>query len=404
MNYKELKDYCDQVSEASKRCVDQGALEWVTHRHTRIAKEFLLAAPTYAKRGVKLDDQALFTLTITYQAWQMFRQGGLINKYVKGSEYAALQGLDLEILQVYERRPWSFRLIRVLELHPHDFLTVVDELSGEKLLLQSKGITEEHTESGSRLWLVLLSHNGQCFQTYGALLNYPSFDLEDLYYFGGELGEVLDGPGALSRLINRNPTPFLMLYAASVIPRIVLKDEFEFIWNQAVDRLDAAPLMSSHEARFTVKWNRNVFLLEPKDEEGWGTFPHYAHAYYDERRGELLRISQTEAGFEGLTSLLAEGGLELDPISDVAVSMSMVAAAKKVLGRPFRLDPYSRLFKVEEPKSEQLTVVNMALRLMMDDVNAGTVPDFEAVARETGLDVDECENIYRKITGILDRR
>jgi hypothetical protein len=70
----------------------------------------------------------------------------------------------------------------------------------------------------------------------------------------------------------------------------------------------------------------------------------------------------------------------------------MVAAAKKVLGRPFRLDPYSWLFEVDEPKSEQLTVVNMALRQMMDDVNAGTVPDFEAVACETGLDIDEVEN------------
>jgi hypothetical protein len=71
MNYKELKDFCDRVSESSKRWVDHGALKWVTQRHTRIAKEFLAAAPTYANRGVKLDDQALFTLTITYQAWQM---------------------------------------------------------------------------------------------------------------------------------------------------------------------------------------------------------------------------------------------------------------------------------------------------------------------------------------------
>jgi hypothetical protein len=403
MNYQELKDYCTQVSETSKRIVDQGALEWVSKRHSRIVKEFLSSASVYRERGVAFNAPMLFTLTITYQAWQLFRSGGLITKYVKGSEYAALQGLDLEVLQGYERRPWSFRLFRVDKLHPHDFLTVVDELSGEKLLLQSKGITEAHTEQGPRLWFVLLLHNGRCYQTYGGLLSYPSFDLEDLYYFGGELGEVLDGPEALSRLINRNPTPFLMLCMASDLPRIVLKGEFDFVWHQAVDPMDVGPSMGDHEDRFSVKWNRNVFLLEPKDDSAWGKFPHYAKAYYDERRGELLRISQTEVGFEGLTSLLTQGGLELDPISDVAVSAGMLTAAWRVLGRPMRLDPYAQLFEVKEPKSEQMDTINEALRLMMDDVNAGTVPDFEAVALQSGLDVEECENLFRQISGMLDR-
>lgn len=178
----------------------------------------------------------------------------------------------------------------------------------------------------------------------------------------------------------------------------------DFVWQQSVDAIEDFAV-SQLEPRFTLSWNRNVFRAVPAPVDGtdWGTFPHKAQAYFDERSGELLRIAQTEAGFEALTAALADCGIALDSLSDVAVSMSMVATATRVTGKKFRLDPYESLFEVKQPDSAGLDVVNKALRLMMDDVNAGAVPDFEAVARETGLHVDECENIYRQILGILDR-
>jgi hypothetical protein len=405
VDYKATQDFCEQVAAASKRAVDNGILAWMDERHPREAKAFFHAVQTYIKRGVKLDEPALHTLFVTYQGWQAFRPGGLVTKYVKTADYARFTGQERAVLERYEMVPWSFRLLHVVAAHSHDMLTVLDVLSGEEIPLYSKGISEGHAESGPRLWMVLVSHNGRCAQTYGALMSFPAYDVEDFYYFGSELGVSLDGPAALSRLINRQPIPFLMLYMVSDIPRVRLGGEVDFVWQQSVDAIEDFAV-SQLEPRFTMAWNRNVFRAVPAPVAGadWGAFPHKAQAYYHERSGELLRIAQTEAGFEALTAALADCGIVLDDLSEVAVSMGMVVAATRVTGKKFRLDPYESLFEVKQPDSSGLDVVNMALRLMMDDVNAGTVPDFEAVARETGLDVEEVENIYRQISGILDRR
>lgn len=405
MDTKATQDFCEQVAAASKRAVDKGILAWMDERHPRVAKDFFSSVAPYAKRGVKLDELALHALFVTYQGWQAFRPGGLVNKFVNTPDYAAFSGLEQAVLERYELVPWSFRLLFVVAAHSYSMLTVRDVLSGEEIPLYSKGISEAHAESGPRLWMVLVSHNGRCAQTYGALMSFPAYDVEDFYYFGAELGASLDGPEALSRVLNTNPIPFLMLYMVSDIPRVRLGGEVDFVWQQSVDAVEGFA-SGQLEPRFTLSWNRSVFRAVPAPVGGadWGAFPHKAQAYYNERTGELLRIAQTEAGFEALTAALADCGIALDSLSDVAVSMGMVAAATRVTGKKFRLDPYESLFEVKQPDAVGLDVVNKALRLMMDDVNAGRTPDFAAISAASGLDLEECENLFRQISGILDRR
>jgi len=83
-----------------------------------------------------------------------------------------------------------------------------------------------------------------------------------------------------------------------------------------------------------MEYNKGVYWFTLND---WGEYPHYANAYYDERKRIILLSSMTDRGFRAL------------------------AAGINAYGHHFPDEPFIR--------------VNTSMQLVLPDINAGGKPD-----------------------------
>jgi hypothetical protein len=276
--------------------------------------------------------------------------------------------------------PWRFSFSVITATPAPDFYQMEDVFSGDSFLLYSKSVTQTLKEQSAMLWFNLIAFNGSCWQTFGPLNAYQSFDADDIFFYATELNPQIDSEESLLQDVEKNPVPYMMLLTGARMPVTVNKtDELLIIFSeQEVESIEVGKLKDD----FKVEYNSDVFRITiPKFEEP----PHLTAAYFDEMENRLVVSSMTQKGFDGLVKKLKQFDFDISAEPQIRIHPSMLVAAERILKKRLTENLFS-LESTPEQKKE-LEKINKFLQSVLPAINAGTELNIEALARDA--DVDE---------------
>lgn len=198
-----------------------------------------------------------------------------------------------------------------------------DALSGETFLLYSKSTTTILAERSILLWFNLIADNGRCWETFGPVTGYSSFDIDDIFFFATEYNSTIDDEDDLIASVGKNPVPYLMLYAFSNL-RVSVSQGHRMVISSGEQELDSLNTDRLRE-NFTVAYTPHVYEIRPLVNN---EMPHLPAAYYDEKRKILALTAMTDAGYSQLVDSLRKNGVDAFDVADIRVSMNMIIAAE----------------------------------------------------------------------------
>ena len=332
-------------------------------------------------------------------AHQIFKKNGLIHKYLNHSAIKDLLPQERRYLESQAATPWRVSFSQVMERPEEDFFVMLDLFTDEEYLLYSPGMSRE-LQQHPVTHFNLVSYNGLCWQAYGPINSYMSFDYDDMFYFATELDAHVADDDDVLRLIDRNPLPFTLLLSGSRYPLTVHRD-VPLVFNVAVDE-EMTIVPEKLQKDFDVKKSGAIWQFKLKDES---PLPHAIQLYYDEENKTVLRSTMSDEGFAILGKKMQELGYPFLPISDIRVHPSMVVTMEKVLKTKIVLIPYEKLFEEDTTPEEQkrLDALDQAMKRVIEDLNNGTEPDYAAISRETGTEEEELRNLSAGVKEMMNR-
>jgi hypothetical protein len=274
-----------------------------------------------------------------------------------------------------------------------------DVFTDEVFTLYSPSTTEILGAQHVSLWLNLISFNGECWQSYGPIMAFSSFEPEDIFFFATELDPDIEDEEDLFKNLEANPVPYMMLISGSVIPPVFHKnDRIVYTLSEYdINNLDTRILRTG----FKSAYNNGVYRFSLKR---WDRHPHYCEAYYDENKNILLLTSSTDRGFRALAEEFNKYGYSFPLEPNLRVNPAMVTIASDILKKEIKLNEYQELFSVEEPPEQQETLNKLKkfLNLAMPEINAGRKPDVERLAKEAGIDTETARTLIEQVYKSLD--
>ena len=123
---------------------------------------------------------------------------------------------EMNFLEQHARQPWRFCFSIILENPAKDFFKMEDILTGEQFLLCSPGTSDINISQATALWFNLIAFNGACWQTFGPIGAYKSFEPDDIFFFATELDKRIQTEEDIVRNIDKNPLPYMMLLSGSL--------------------------------------------------------------------------------------------------------------------------------------------------------------------------------------------
>ena len=270
-----------------------------------------------------------------------------------------------------------------------------DVFSKESFLLYSRGITDILKAGKRLLWFNLIGFNGYCWQSFGPINGYRSFERDDIFFYAYETAPYLEDETDIINHIEHHPVPYMMLLSGSEYPLAFHKND-QFVLNQAEFDGKLFDLMKPRK-HFEMESAGDVYRYGLK---GWNEFPHFAQLYYDENTQTLLLTSMTDKGFLKLAEELNSEGLNIPEYPDLRLNPAMMTTANEILKKNIVLNEYEELFTKESPPAEQkqLDKINNLIELMLPDINAGKRPDLQALAKKTGVDIRTIQEIAARLT------
>jgi hypothetical protein len=357
--------------------------------------EKLFAVYRHISKVLPAEAEGLFKAQ--YIIHSIFKKNGLINKLIHHSALKHITKQEHSFLEHQIKHPWRFSYSKIADRPAENFFLMFDVFTRDSYLLYSPSMNDSLKKRRSNLWFNLITYNGACWQTYGPIGEYLGFEPDDIFFFFSELNpavEIIDDESLMAD-VEENPVPYMMLMAGGNYPMVYNKND------QIVQLLSTFPLKSinieSLSEAFKIEHKHNVYKLSLKR---WGEHPHFASAYYSEKKQELLCTATTERGFDKIINTFNEYGYGFDPDPDVQVQVSMLAVTEKILKRKIRLNPYENLFIEEMPESQQKETdkMNHFMRMAMPEINAGRKPDIQKLAQEAGIAVDLAQQLVNIIT------
>ena len=318
-------------------------------------------------------------------AGQIFLYPNRIRKFLHNHR-DMLRAEEAALLQHFVQEPWfyaAFILKDVLEL---DFFTVVDVETGNELLLHSPAVREIYRR-GARLYLTLLFHNGECYQTFGPLHYYRGFQPYDFEYFAKQLSPLFYGENGLSATIATNPAPFLLLDTSTEHPPIAHRDKIVQICCHELSLNDFNPERYSDKLdidtkgeiiRCRLKGEPNPFLS--------------ASIFYDSKKRKLFARATRIELYQETRGILA-GDIEIPEQPYWFASMNMYIAVREILDKDIPAAPYLDLFEEDrKPPSpeekEQLDTLNAFIMELNQRHNEGLPVSLDELARKHGISTD----------------
>lgn len=328
-----------------------------------------------------------------YIVSKIFLKNGLIKKYLNHSAIKQLPADDYMFLQQQSMLPWKFSFAFILRNPADCFYEMQDVFTDEKYMLYSPSVKNKLQESDPLLWFNLVGFNGECWQTFGIVTSFRSFDEDDIFFFATEINPAISDAESLIDQVEQNPVPFFMLSVHAETPRVFHK-EHALAHLCSTDAITTFS-MEGYTEKFNVGWNKDVFQLKLKNNF---EFPHFAIAYVDEKKKIIFRTAMTDYGFHELTQALSVCGLNLNDQADLRVSLTMINAINSILKKDIKINPYEKLFSETDSNQkvddDQLNRLNDFLRLAMPYLNEGKRPNLKELAKKAEVDYDYAKQLW----------
>ncbi|HZG23815.1 MAG TPA: hypothetical protein VEZ17_04505, partial [Chitinophagaceae bacterium] len=285
---------------------------------------------------------------------RIFKQNGLIAKYLKHAAIKDLAPEEQNYLRQRAAHPWRFSFSEIKANPANDFYEMADVFTGHTYLLYSISTTQILSERPVLLWLNLIGFNGECWETYGPITGLQSFNADDIFFYATELDPSIESEVDLSKNLENNPVPYLMLMTGSVYP-LVHHGDFEVL--QVTSESHSAALdTQAIKKKFRLEYAEGVFKVS---HDLWSEPPHFAEAYYEEDRGIMLLLALTDRGYLEMAQSLKVYGITFPVDPEIRLHLPMLTVIKDLLKKDVELNPYSRLFEVKSSAESDLVMKNL---------------------------------------------
>ncbi len=397
--YDELRNICERNSRISARVIDDFLIGYAAG-HRGLEKKMEQQFDRYRHVGKKLGREVVNMLKSQFLAHQVFKQEGLLGKFLKHPALDRFTGEERDFLLQQHKLPWRFCFSRIVDNPAEDFYTMEDVFTGKKYLLFSPGVSSIRRSISPVLWFNLLGFNGFCWQSFGPVAYYKSFEAGDIFFFATELNPDMEEAGEVPAHVERNPLPYMMLVSGADYPLSYHKeDELLFLLAEHdLEGLDTAGLKKS----FKTEYEQGVYRISLKQ---WDEHPHFAQAWFDEEKKLLLFSAMTHRGFDRLVKDFNAFGHNFPTEAFLRVHMSMLTTTSEILNKDVVLNEYLDLFQQDSDpdKDKVLEDINAFIALVLPDINAGIVPDVEEAARISGVDPETAHSVVESVMESLDK-
>ncbi len=390
-NFKEIKALCEENSKMSSVVIDEFLLYYTAARYN-LERDMNRRFASYMHIMREFQKEWVNLLKAQFIVHKIFKKDGLIKKMLNHSTLHNLLKKERDYLERQALQPWKFSFSVINGQPAENFYNMTDVFTGGEYLLYSPGVTDIIKNQSVRLWFNLIGYNGLCWQSYGPIGAYSSFDPDDIYFFATEVNPEIEYDDEVLDDVEHDPLPYMMLLSGSVYPVTVHKGD-EIVINMAEYDLDTLDTMGL-SGNFRKEYNAGVWRLSLK---GKGGIPHFSQAYYDENEKILLLSAMTDRGFQALVKNINKYGFHFSEKPFVRVHPSMLIVTERILKRKITLNKYETLFTVEssEEEKKEIEQLNNFMHMVLDIVNKGGDPDIEDLARKTGIDVETARDLFR---------
>lgn len=402
-NYESIAAHCKSNSKISEKVVDEWAIYYAAAQD-KLDKLFAKRIKPHSGAANQLGSAEINMLISQYIGHSVFKEGGLVNKYLNHSQVKRLPEEEYSFLENQAANPWKFAFTVIVDQPAEDFYTMEDVFTGENYLLYSPGTSVTIQERGRiLLWFNLIAFNGQCWQTFGPVVGYTGFDSDDIFFFATELSDRVSDEETLIENLESNPLPYMMLISGAAYPVTFHKEE-EIV--NVLSIHEAVDLnMEGIEKAFEMDYAQGIYQLT---QTGWGEFPYFNRAYYNELDKELVLHSMTDVGFRNLAKAMAKYGIKQDEYPQVRVHVPILMTIKKILGTEIILNEYEEYFReaapASESQSEGIKKLNDLIALLLPEINAGQTPDIEAAAKKVGVDLETANEVVKMFQEQIGKR
>lgn len=393
MDFDTIQAHCEANTAISASLIDDFLIDYAAERE-KLPHEMDLRFGTYRHIARQFQPSVVNAMKAQYIGHRIFRERGYIHKFLNHSAMRRLDPKAWEYLEAQSRVPWKFSFSVIKDNPAENFYEMYDVFTDQSFLLFSKGVTTILTEGPVVLWLNLIGFNGYCWQSFGPIYPYQSFDPDDIFFFASELNTAVESEEDLLADVERNPVPYMMLFSGSQLPLTPHKND-DLV--QSIAWYDQESFETGALKKdFQVEYAEGVHRFGLKR---WNEFPHFATAFYKEDEKLLNLVSMTDRGFRKLVTKLNAYGLSLPEEPQAHVHPSMLFTTNSILRKDINLNPLDNLFHTETSREadEHINQVNVLLSLAIPDINAGKTPDIETMARVAGLDTETAKEILESM-------
>jgi len=398
-DFKKIRLICDENTKISEKLIDKFLLYYAAGRNNlEHAMNQKFAA--YRHLDHLLKREWINRLKSQYIIHKVFKKDGLIKGFLNHSALKALDKKDREFLEFHAEHPWRFSFSIIIDNPDDCFYLMEDVFTEEEFLLYSPGVKQYLIEKQVILWFNLISYNGACWQSFGPIGAYSSFEPDDIFFFATELNPDIIDDTQLMLNVESNPLPYMMLISGANTPLVFNKKDqiVKMLSAYEVDSINTKKLTET----FTTEYNEGVYRFSLKK---WGTHPHFSQAYFDEKKKFLVLSSLTDRGFTALVEGLNEYGFNFSDDPFIRVNLSMFTTASDILKKQIMLSEYEDLFaKNTTPESKKgIDDLNSFMNIVLPDINAGIEPDIAAAAEIAGIDIGTAKSLVKKLQGSINK-
>lgn len=396
-DFTAIRKTCEKNSRISERVVDDFLLNYAA-RHKGLEKKMNTHFGSYRNVLSRFDKSTVHMFKSQYIIHRVFREGGLINKLIKNPALQRFGGEEQQFLQQPLSVPWRFSVAEITAKPAEDFFTMQDAFTKKEYLLFSPGMNDMQKSNPPLTWFNLIGFNGSCWQTYGPIGAFQSFDSEDIMFFASERDHDIQEEEEVNADMEKDPLPYMLLNSGAAYPRTFHKED-EFIHH--LSEYDLAKLDTSRLKKgFTSEYADMLYRFTPHN---YGEHPHFAAVYYDEMAGIILFTAATRRGFQHVVNTFNSYGFNFPVVPYLRVRPQMVLTAEAILKREIDINEYEQFFKEQsDPEtSDTLDRMNEFTGLVLTDINAGRKPDIEDAARKTGVPLETAQDLANVL---IDKR
>jgi hypothetical protein len=266
----------------------------------------------------------------------------------------------------------------------------------ERFLLYSPGLQKYIGDDEThRIFFLQIGFNGECWETYGLLAHYKSFQMYDFFFFARMINDNINTTEEVEKLINKDPIPFMLLFKGSELPFVIHKNDLGVLCQRVMNMANFN--LDKFSDNFDIKSKNQIYYLSLKK---WNVPPHLARVYYHKGQHMLFLSSLTIRGYKKLVDLINKEGYDISIDPEDIVGLGFLIIAEKILSIKYDIGPFEKYFteELEQIEQDDLDNLNDFLSSYIDELNRNNSnPNIELLALETGVDPEMARQLVENI-------